>query len=122
MAAPEAECLADAGECFGGDEGVREDAVEEVAIEDGEAGLLEAGAGGEELGKDVLAGAALFQHLAEATDLTFDSAQAIEEFLVVFDWCGHGAFPGVDKHTPGGYLCVKQLAVSRQGESARGDS
>lgn len=107
MTAPEAERFAHAGDGFGRDDRVGEDAFEQVPIEDGEASLFKARAGGEELSKDVFAGAPFFEHLAQAADLSFDPAEPVEELLVVVDLGSHGTFRVVDNHTPGGYVVVK---------------
>ena len=93
VAAPEAERLADSGDGVGRDGGVSENAVRQVAVEDEEAGLFEAGADGEELRQDVLAVAPVFEHFAEPADLAFDASEAVEELLVVFQRdSGHGVF------------------------------
>ena len=92
--APEAKGLADAGDGFRRDEGVGKQAIGQVAVEDGEAGLFEARAGSEELGEDVLAGAAFFEHFAEAADLAFDPAEPVEKPLVIVNGYGHAGLSG----------------------------
>jgi len=78
VTSPEAQCLADFGNCIWRYQGIREDAVEEMTSENGESGRFEARARGQELRKDIFASAALFQHLAKAANLAFDPAEAVE--------------------------------------------
>jgi len=52
-----------------------------MAIEHEEAGALEPGAGGKELGKDVFTGAVLFEHFAEAADLSLNAGETVEELF-----------------------------------------
>lgn len=54
-----------------------QDAGLEVAVEDHEAGLLEAATGGEELVEDVFAGAVFFEHLAQAANLAFNPGEPV---------------------------------------------
>jgi hypothetical protein len=82
--APEFEGFAELRHGGGVNGGGIQYAVFKVAIKDEEAGGFEAGAGGEELGEDVLTAALFFEHFAEAANLAFDTGEAVKEFLFVF--------------------------------------
>ncbi|MDZ7729263.1 MAG: hypothetical protein U5Q44_14345 [Dehalococcoidia bacterium] len=59
-----------------------EDTILHMVFEDEYASPFEPGTGGEQLGEDILAGAALFEHAPERTDLTFDPGEAVKQAFI----------------------------------------
>jgi hypothetical protein len=67
---------------FGRNVHPRKDTVFNVAFEDDDTSAFKAGAGGGELGEDVFAGAALFEHAANRTNLTFDAGEPVKNAFI----------------------------------------
>lgn len=68
--------------CFGRNILPGEDTILQMMFEDEHAGPFEAGARSQELGEDVLAGAAIFEHAPKRADLAFDPGEAIKQAFV----------------------------------------
>lgn len=85
MPSPETDRLPEAVEGGAVQRAFGDDTIDDVPVEDKQASLFEARTGGEQLRQDVFASAALFQHLAEATDLALDAGEAVEQLLIGAD-------------------------------------